>query len=111
MDSILTSVKKVCGMTEDYTHFDDDMIMHINMVFMILTQIGIGPEEGFSIKDKFSLWSDFIPEDDLRFEGVKTYVAQKTKIVFDPPTSSSVMQALKDSIAELEWRLNIAAES
>ena len=111
MDSILTSIKKLLGIAEDYTHFDIDIIMHINTVLMVLTQLGVGPEEGFTITDKGDEWGDFISEDDLRFEGVKTYVYLKVRQVFDPPASSAVMEAMNRSIGELEWRLNVAAES
>lgn len=110
MESILTSVKKLIGMTEDYDAFDTDIIIHINSVFMILNQMGVGPSEGFRITGKDEIWTDFIPEDDLDFEAVKTYVYLKTRIVFDPPSSSGIMQAIKDAINECEWRLHFAAE-
>lgn len=110
MESILTSVKKLIGMTEDYDAFDTDIIIHINSVFMILNQMGVGPSEGFRITGKDEIWTDFIPEDDLDFEAVKTYVYLKTRLVFDPPSSSGIMQAIKDAINECEWRLHFAAE-
>ena len=62
MDSILTSIKKLLGITEEYEHFDADIIMHINTVFMILNQLGVGPANGFSIKDKSAVWSDYISD-------------------------------------------------
>lgn len=111
MESILTTVKKACNVSEEYKVFDDDIIMHINSVFMILNQIGVGPESGFRITDESSKWSDFIPEDDLQFEAVKTYVSSKVRLIFDPPSSSIVAECLKQIIAECEWRLNLAAES
>ena len=45
MESILTSIKKMLGIDEEYTHFDADVIMDINSVLMILTQLGVGPAE------------------------------------------------------------------
>lgn len=110
MESILQSIKKMIGITEEYTAFDVDIIMHINSVFMILNQIGIGPEKGFSIQDETALWSDFLPEGNKNFEAVKTYMYLKVKFIFDPPLSSSVMEAMKQMINELEWRLNSEAE-
>lgn len=110
MESILTSIKKLLGITEDYTHFDTDIIIHINSVFMILNQLGIGPANGFSISDKFATWTDFLPEDNKNFEAVKTYIHLKVKLIFDPPMSSAVMEAMKQMISELEWRLNAEAE-
>lgn len=110
MDSILISIKKLLGIEEDYTHFDIDLIMHINSAFMVLNQLGVGPTEGFSISDETATWSDFISEDNKNFEGVKTYVQQKVKLVFDPPLSSAVIDSMKETIKEFEWRLNVAAE-
>ena len=109
MESILTSIKKMLGITEDYEHFDSDLIMHINSVFSILTQLGVGPSEGFSIKDKTDVWSDFIP-DDPRLESVKSYVYMKVKLLFDPPLSSTVMESMNRMISEFEWRLNVQSE-
>lgn len=110
MDSILTSIKKLLGIAEEYTHFDADLIMHINSVFLILTQIGVGPSAGFSITDENATWNDFIPEGQS-LEAVKTYVYLKVKLLFDPPSSSAVMESTKALISEYEWRLNVAAES
>lgn len=109
MDSILTSVKKQLGIAEDYEHFDPDIIMHINSVFSILNQLGVGPPEGFSISDETSVWTDFIG-DSLKLELVKTYVYLKIRLIFDPPTSSAVMDAFKQNIAELEWRISVTVD-
>ena len=110
MESILTSIKKLIGITEDYKHFDTDLIIHINSVFMILSQMGIGPDNGFSISDETTTWNDYLPEGNKNFEAVKTYMYLKTRVVFDPPQSSSTMEAMKQTISELEWRLNVEAE-
>ena len=110
MESILTSVKKLLGITEDCTDFDSDIILHINTVFTILTQMGVGPEEGFSIEDKSKKWDEFI-SNKLYFESVKTYVFLKVKLLFDPPLSTAVMESINQMISELEWRLNSAAET
>lgn len=109
MESILTSIKKLLGITEEYDHFDDDIIMHINTVLLNLQQLGIGPAEGFMIEDSSAEWEEFIGETS-KLQAVKTYVYLKVKLLFDPPTSSAVLEAINRSIAELEWRLNIAAE-
>lgn len=109
-ESILTSIKKLLGIPEDYEHFDQDIIIHINSVFMILNQLGVGPTEEFTITDKTAVWSDFI-SDNKKFESVKTYVYMKVRLLFDPPLSSAVMDCINKVINELEWRLNVAAES
>ena len=110
MESILTSIKKLLGITEEYDQFDPDIIMHINSVFMILTQLGVGPAEGFSIEDDTTVWTDFI-QDVKKLESVKTYIYLKVKLLFDPPLSSAVIESMNRLINELEWRLNVAAES
>ena len=110
MESILTSVKKMLGIPEDYEHFDADIIMHINSVFMILTQLGVGPAEGFTIMDEDAIWSDFI-QDKKTIESVKSYMYLKVRLLFDPPLSSAVIDSMNRLISELEWRLNVAAES
>lgn len=108
MDSILESVKKDIGLTPDYTHFDPDLIMDINTAFSFLTQLGVGPSTGFSITGNTEVWSDFIT--DSRLEMVKTYVAKKTKQLFDPPTTGPNAEALNNVLKELEWRINIVVD-
>lgn len=108
MESILTSIKKLLGIDEEYENFDPDIIMHINSVFMILNQLGVGPSESFSIQDSSSVWSDFMPSGS-NLEAVKSYMHLKVKLMFDPPSSSAVMDAINRTIAELEWRLNVAS--
>lgn len=109
MDSILTSVKKLLGITEDCQDFDIDIMFHINTVFMILYQLGVGPDRPFSISDSSAVWADFIGEAQ-NIESVKTYVFMKVKTLFDPPQSSSVAEAQSNIISELEWRLNVAVD-
>lgn len=111
MESILTSIKKLLGIAEEYTHFDADIIMHINSVFMTLTQLGVGPSDGFYIEDKTLEWIDFI-DDPYKLQAVKTYVYLKVKLVFDPASvGSSTLASYERQIQELEWRMNVIAES
>ena len=111
MESILTSIKKLLGIAEEYTHFDNDIIMHINSVFTTLTQLGVGPSEGFYIEDDSTYWTDFI-EDMTKIQAIKTYIYLKVKLVFDPGSiGSSTLAAYERQIQELEWRLNLIAES
>jgi hypothetical protein len=109
MESILTSIKKLLGIAEEYTHFDADLIMHINSVFSILTQIGVGPAEGFSIKDESSVWGDFVPENS-KLELIKSYTYMKVKLLFDPPLTSAVIESINRIISELEWRIQVAVD-
>lgn len=110
MESILLSIKKLLGIAEDYKHFDVDIIMHINSVFPTLRQLGVGPTNGFTISDEQALWTDFLGESN-NLEDVKTYVYLKVKLVFDPPLSSVVTDSMNRMISELEWRINIDAET
>ena len=110
MDSILTSIKKMLGIAEDYTQFDADLIMHINSVFLNLTQLGVGPASGFTIEDEYTEWTDFI-SNSAQLQAVKSYMYLKVKLLFDPPLSTAVIESTNRMIAELEWRLNVVAES
>lgn len=111
MESILISIKKMLGIDEEYTHFDADIIMHINSVLMILTQLGVGPAEGFVIEDDTSAWVDFIPEANAaQLHAVKSYIYLKVRLIFDPPLSSAVVESMNRQISEFEWRLNVAVD-
>ena len=107
--SILVSIKKLLNVEETDGSFDTDIGMLINNEFMTLHQLGIGPDEGFSITDADTKWADFSSDKTL-IETVKTYVYMKVRMIFDPPASSVVADAFNSQIRELEWRLNIQAE-
>ena len=109
MDSILTSIKKLLGIEENYTHFDTDITIHINSVFLDLNQIGVGPKEGYSIEDKQDLWDDFIPNSP-KLEAVKSFMYLKVKLLFDPPQSSALIESMNRQIDKLEWRLNVEVD-
>ena len=110
MESILTSIKKLVGIAEDYTVFDTDFIIYINSAFATLNQLGIGPVEGFSIVDASSKWSDYGVATPM-LDHVKSYVYLKVKTIFDPPTSLTVLDAYNRMIQETEWRLKVASET
>lgn len=107
-ESILNSVKKMLGMTSEYTAFDLDIIIHINTVFVTLYELGIGAE-AFSIKDSTAIWSDFL-KDSKNLELVKTYMYLKVRLVFDPPTSSAALQAMQELAREYEFRISILVD-
>ena len=110
MESILTSIKKLLGISEEYEHFDADIIMHINSVFMTLTQLGVGPSNGFYIEDDETIWSDFI-SDSSKLQAVKSYMFMKVKLLFDPGSlGSSTLAMYERLVDQFEWRLNVAAE-
>lgn len=106
--SILNSVKKSIGIDPTYQQFDTDIVMHINSVFTVLNQLGIGPSTPYSISGATETWSNFFGESP-ELELVKSYVAMKVRLIFDPPQNGSLLQALKDQIAEFEWRVNVAS--
>lgn len=107
--SILNSTKKVLGLAESYTAFDLDVMMHINTAFSTLQQIGVGPPDGFMIEDENAEWADYIGLDNM-LNAVKTYVYLKVRVLFDPPGTSFVLDAMNKQIEQLEWRLNVHAE-
>lgn len=109
-DSILQTIKKMLGLDESYTPFDQDIIVFINSALMTLHQLGIGPTTGFFIKDYSSKWSDLLI-DEVNLNGVQQYVYLKVKLAFDPPGNSFVMEAFTQQVKELEWRLNVQSES
>ena len=109
-NSILNTVKKAVGLMPDYDAFDDTLIMHINSVFMILSQVGVGPSKGFRIEDASAEWDEFLSNEDENYESVKSYICMKVRLLFDPPSSSTHLQCIKDLVSEFEWRLNIEAE-
>lgn len=106
MESVLNTTKKMLGIAADYDHFDSDIIVHINSVFMTLNQLGIGPEEPAHISSDLETWSSVLGEI-KNVEAVKTYVYLKVRLLFDPPTSTAVLEAMNKQAAEYEWRLTI----
>ncbi|MBQ0141865.1 MAG: hypothetical protein KBT06_03530 [Prevotellaceae bacterium] len=109
MNSILTSIKKLLGIPEEYEQFDADLIMHVNSVLFILNQLGVGPQ--FTISSKDETWQEYLGEELIDYEAVKSYVHLKVKLLFDPPQSSAVAEAIKNMISELEYRLYVVAEN
>lgn len=109
MDSILNSTKKILGISEDYTAFDTDLIIHINSALSILAQLGVGPSTGFAITGADEEWGDFISGDD-QYNSIKTYIYLRVRQWFDPPTTSYLIGAYEKQIQELEWRISVHRE-
>lgn len=110
MDSILNSVKKMLGITSDYTSFDVDIIAHINSVFFTLSQLGVKEADGFSISDSNDEWDDFMTESPLR-KAIELYIYTKVRLLFDTPTSSIVVDVINKTIAEQEWRIKTEVDN
>lgn len=109
-ESILESIKKLVGIDSESEHFDPDLIIHINTVLMTLNQLGVGPDKTFHITGEEELWEDFVQnEEDL--EGIKTFTYLKVRLLFDPPTSSFVLDSMRKLADEYEWRLMIIADT
>ena len=109
LESILNSIKKLLGIDETYEAFDTDIIMHINSVFSVLNQLGVGPEEGFYITGDTQTWTDFLG-DRKDIELVKSYVYMKVRLIVDPPQSSAVIESMNRAVSEFEWRANVAVD-
>ena len=109
MDSILNSIKKLLGITAEYTQFDTDITIHINTIISILSQIGVGPTTGFVITSATDKWSDWLATS-TDLESVKTYIYLRVRLLFDPPTNSAVTKSYEQIIRELECRLLTATD-
>lgn len=107
-ESILLTVKKMLGIAEEYHAFDIDIITNINAVFLTLNQLGIGPSVPFQIAGDDENWSDFVSPQE--YPGIQTYVYMRTRIMFDPPTNSFLLDSMKAQCAEFEWRLMTQSE-
>lgn len=110
MESILNSIKKLLGISIDDTSFDTDLIIHINTVFSVLTQLGVGTDKGYRIYTDSETWDDYISEDAFDLELIKSYMYLRVKTIFDPPQSSFVLDSYKRLIDELEWRINVCVD-
>lgn len=111
MKSILGSIRKMIGgIADEESPFDPDLIIHINSVFAIVNQLGVGPKEPYSITDESETWDDFWGDNDV-INMVKSYMYLKTKIIFDPPTSGVLHEALERQITEFEWRLSVQGDT
>lgn len=105
-NSILDTIKAMLGIPTTDEAFDTDIIININSAFMVLHQLGVGPEDVFSIEDNTVEWDAFLT-DVTMYQAVKTYIYLSVKLVFDPPSASFVLEAIKNQKLELEWRLNV----
>ena len=108
-DSILDSIKKLLGLSADYDNFDADIAMHINGCFIELQQLGVGPAEGFVIFNNEATWNDF-DQNTLLLNAIKPYIYLKVRLIFDPPSSASVIASFEKMIDKIEWRINMIHE-
>lgn len=111
MDSILITIKKMLGIDAEDDSFDMDIIVIINSIIPILTQMGIGPSKGYVVLSQENLWSDYLKDNIVNLESIKTYIFLKTKLVFDPPANSTMIEAYNKMISELEWRMMLNVET
>lgn len=103
MDSILNSVKAYLGISEDDEAFDSDILMAINAIMVVLNQLGVGPSEPFTVRNAMQTWANLLGTNPIG--GVREYVNMRVRMLFDPPTNTYIMQALKEQTDELEWRI------
>lgn len=108
-NSILSSIKKLLGIEENYEHFDADITLYINSILSVLNQIGVGTD-GFRIADKVAVWGDFLTKD-VDLDAVQSYVYLRVRKLFDPPGTSALLESMDKMIAEFEWRGFVAADN
>lgn len=117
-NSILLTVKKLLGISEEYHAFDIDILTNINAVFLTLNQLGIGPVLPFQLplmmdsddEDDPAIattWDDFLGDQKEHLAAVQTYVYQRVRLLFDPPTNSFLVDAIRKSCDEFEWRFTV----
>ena len=106
-DSILGSIRKLLGPEDDYTHFDPDIAIHINSAINRLYQLGLESAQGFRIEDGSETWEDLVGDDSDAMDMCKTLIYYKTKMGFDPPTSSIASEAIKSEIDKQEWLISV----
>lgn len=109
--SIMVTIKKMLGIAQEYNAFDVDIRVIINSVFLALNQLGVGPKLPFQITGPDETWSDFLGDQSELLAGVETYVYLKTRLIFDPPTNSFIVDAYKKQCDEFEWRFNQQVEN
>ena len=109
-ESILDSVKQALGVPVEETAFDSELVLHINAQLSTLRQLGVGPADGFMITDKSSTWEEFLGDKLKKMNDAKTFMAFRVKLLYDPPPTSFVIDAMKEQIQEASWRLNVSRE-
>ena len=112
-DSILKTIKQLSGVSSEDAAFDLDLITYINGVLVDLNDLGVGPVNGFMIEDETETWTEFFAGtvNPVFLNNVKTYVALKVRMYFDPPTASYHTTAMKEQIEEIGWRINTRREA
>ena len=110
MESILETIKTLLGGNIYGDEFDDELVININSVLSILTQLGVGPKTGYVITGESETWTDYIG-DRQDIEMIKTYIYMKVRLIFDPPTNSFLADSIKNFCSEFEWRLNVEMET
>lgn len=107
-DSVLDTTKRQLGLDPDDSSFDLEIITHINSIFFVLHQLGVGPAMGFTIIDRTEKWSTFTVQDQIN--AVKTYMGLRVKLLFDPPATGPATEAMERQAGQMEWRLNVHME-
>ena len=103
-DSVLSSTKQMLGISPEDTSFDVNVIMSINTTLTILMDLGLTEVEDQIVTSNKMTWDELLGgRTDIEY--VKTYIYQKVKMIFDPPTSTAAIDAMQRSISELEWRI------
>ena len=111
-ESILTEIKKMLGLASDYNAFDTDIKIYINTALSRLAQLGVTPVDGATLKitGTNETWTGLFGEND-KLNQIQSLIYLKVRLLFDPPASATIVQVFKSQIEELEWEINVEAES
>lgn len=110
LESILATIRDRVVGSADEMSFDGDLIMHINSAFADLHDLGVGPTDGFEIKDATLSWTEFCKDPPV-LNSVKEFVYLSVKLNFDPPTQAALLASMERRYSKLEWRLNAKCDS
>lgn len=109
IESILNTIKKKIGISEDDTCFDEDILTEINTACAYLSQLGVTSFDNFTVCDSSATWDECI-SDRAKLADIKTFIYLRCKLLFDPPTNSFLVKLLQDELRECEWRINVAVD-
>lgn len=109
-ESILNSIKSLLGISDEDTAFDNDILVNINAAFSTLFQVGVGDKIHYFISDETTTWDDLFDKEEDLIDFIKLYTYMKVRLGFDPPTNSFVLEAIKQQMQELEYRILLQAD-
>lgn len=104
-ERIIDSLKSYLGIQREDHAFDQDILLHANNAFSVLYQVGIGSDKPMRIFDPEITWEYLFSNYDDVLDMIKEYTFLRVRLLFDPPQNSSLLESLKQTINECEYRI------